>query len=489
MQLKLWSGGDLYQSRSHADDPERFYPSISTDTRTIRQGEVFIPLRGDHYDGHRFLSVAVEKGAGLLVIERGAAELESYLDLIQKDTSAPDLLVVDDTGAAYQDIARGFRTTLSASIIGVTGSVGKTTTRRMICQMIESQVKSEQSAKNYNNQIGLPRTILSTSLDTQALVAELGMARKGELEILSRITLPDIAVITQIGMSHAEYLGSMGDILEEKISITTGMKENGLLIVNGDDPMLESWVIREQPALPIWYIASEQNVGRLERDGIPVFWAEHVRMDRHGLSFIGRSNLTPDERWPIFLKVPGLHLVPAVLFGLAVAYAMGLNMQEAASSAGRYLPAESRQELTRIGSVDVMDDAYNASPESLLSALQTAALLSEDNRRFVAAIGGLRELGRYSKEAHEDAAIELLEAGVDLVFLIGEETRITRDYLLGSEEGTKILAGWYPSCEEAIPDIAAWLKEDDFLLLKASRFYELEKITKALRDLNGTEDF
>ncbi len=489
MQLKLWSGGDLYQTKSHAADPERYFPSVSTDTRTIRPGEVFVPLRGDNFDGHHFLPLAVEKGAGLLVIERGAAELKTCLDRIKEDEKAPDVLVVDNTGDAYRDIARGFRTTLSANLIGVTGSVGKTTTRRMICQMIESQVKAEQSAKNYNNQIGLPRTILSTSLETQALVAELGMARKGELKILSEISLPDIAIITQIGMSHAEYLGSMSDILEEKISITTGMKENGLLIVNGDDPMLESWVIREQPALPVWYIASQQNVGRLERDGIPVFWAEHVRMDRDGLSFIGRSNLTPDERWPIFLKMPGLHLVPAALFGLAVGYAMGLNMQEAASSASRYLPAESRQELTRIGSVDVMDDAYNASPESLLSALQTAALLSEDNRRFIAVIGGLRELGRYSREAHEDAALELLNAGVDRVFLIGEETRITRDYLLGSEEGSGIFAGWYPSCEEAIPDIADQLKEDDFLLLKASRFYELERITRALRDLNKAGEF
>ncbi|HZK29589.1 MAG TPA: UDP-N-acetylmuramoyl-tripeptide--D-alanyl-D-alanine ligase [Clostridia bacterium] len=482
MQLKLWTNGELFQTKNHASDPERFYPSVSTDTRTILEGEVFVPLRGDHFDGHHFLTTAIQKNAGLVVVARDAAELDECLKLLEENDHTPDLLVVDDTLKAYQDIAKGFRTTLTASVIGVTGSIGKTTTRRMIYQMINSQVKAEQSEKNYNNQVGLPRTILSTDLDSQALVAEMGMARKGEISRLSKISVPDIAIITKIGMSHAEHIGSISDILEEKISITAGMKDNGILIVNGDDPMLESWVVREQPSIPVWYIASEHDVGRLERDGIPVFWAEHVRMDREGLSFIGRSNLTPEERWPVFLRVPGLHLVPAVLFGFAVAYAMGLNMQEAAFSAGRYAPTESRQELFHIGAIDVMDDAYNAAPESLHAALQIAGLLSEDNRRFIAVIGGLRELGRYSKEAHEDIAVQLLHSGVDRAFLIGEETKITRDDLLASHEGAGMFAGWYATCEEAIPSILSALKQGDFLLLKASRYYEFEKITKALRE-------
>ncbi len=485
MQLKHWTGGDLRQTRSHLTDSERFYPSISTDTRTLLAGEVFVPLKGDSFDGHRFLAAAIKKGAGMVVVERKAAELGACLALIDSDENAPDVLIVDDSGAAYRDIARGFRTTLAASVIGVTGSVGKTTTRRMIFQMIESQVKAEQSAKNYNNQVGLPRTILSTELDTQALVAELGMARPGEIGILSEISVPDIAIITHVGMSHAESLGTMSDILNEKTSIIAGMKENGLLILNGDDPMLESWVLRERPPIPTWYIASEQNAGRLERDGIPVFWSEHVRADREGVSFIGRSNLTPDERWPVFLKVPGLHHVPAALFGLAVAYAMGLNMQEAAASTRRFETADGRQELFQLGSVDVMNDSYNASPESLRTALETASLLSEDHKRLITVLGGLRELGRYSAEAHENAALDLMNAGVDLVYLIGEETRVTRDVLLGSGEGTGMVAGWYETCEQAIPDLLEAVDEGDFILLKASRFYELEKVAQALRKARG----
>ncbi len=488
MQLKHWTGGELWQTHKHTADSERFYSSVSTDTRTLRAGEVFVPLRGELYDGHHFLAMAAEKGAAMLVIERQAPQLEAWLDRVRADEDAPDLLIVEDSGAAYRDIARGFRTTLTASVVGVTGSVGKTTTRRMIYQMIESQVKAEQSAKNFNNQVGLPRTILSTELDTQALVAELGMSRRGEIGILSRITVPDIAIITQIGMSHAESLGSMTEILAEKTSITAGMKENGLLILNGDDPLLEGWVLRERPQLPVWYIASEQNAGRLERDGIPVFWAEHVRLDRSGVSFTGRSNLTPDERWPVYLKVPVMHLVPAALFGLAVVYAMGLNMQEAAASARRFTTADSRQELIRVGAIDVMDDSYNASPESLHSALETASFLAEDKRRLVTVLGGLRELGRYSAEVHENAAAELLDAGVDRVFLVGEETIRTRDQLLGDSRGAAMVAGWYETSQDAIPAVLSELKPGDFLLLKASRFYELEKIGEALQNTERGEE-
>ncbi len=482
MQLKHWTDGELWQTPGHTTDSERFYPSVSTDTRTLSPGEIFVPLRGDLYDGHHFLDMAAERGAGMLVVERQASQLADWLDRLRTDENTPDLLVVEDAGDAYRDIARGFRATLAATVIGVTGSVGKTTTRRMICQMIESQVRAEQSAKNFNNQVGLPRTILSTRLDTQALVAELGMSRRGEIRILSKISLPDIAIITQIGMSHAESLGSMSEILAEKTSITEGMKENGLLIVNGDDPLLEGWILRERPSVPVWYIASESNAGRLERDGIPVFWAEHVRLDREGVSFVGRSNLTPDERWPVYLKAPVMHLVPAALFGLAVVYAMGLNMQEAAASARRFTMSDSRQELIHVGSIDVMDDSYNASPESLHSALKTASFLAEDKGRLVAVLGGLRELGRYSAEVHENAALELLDAGVDRVFLVGEETIRTRDQLLTDHRGAAMVAGWYATCQEAIPAVLAELRPDDFLLLKASRFYELEKIGEAMQN-------
>ncbi len=480
MQIKSWTNGELLQTATHAGDSERFYPSISTDTRTVKPEEVFVPLRGDYFDGHHFLHEAYERGAGMLVIAYDAPEKDKYLKLLETDENAPDILMVEDTWKAYQDIASGYRNVLEASVISVTGSVGKTTTRRMVYCMIESQIVAEQSQRNYNNQVGLPRTILSTDPKTQALVAELGMDRKGEIRTLSHISRPDISIITGVGVSHAKYLGSMRDILEEKTSVIAGMKSNGLLLLNGDDALLEGWIIHEDPDVSHWYVCSEKNVGRLERDGSPVFWAERVRIDSQGLSFIGRSNLTPDERWPIYLPHPGLHLVPAALFGLAVVYAMGLDMQEAAESARNFVTTEHRQELFKADSVDIIDDTYNSSPESLRSALQTAYMMADGRRRLVAVIGGMRDLGRYSKEAHLAATNELLAARVARVFLIGDETRVMRDAMFDDPIYASMFAGWYETGEEAIHDVLDEIRGDDLVLVKASRFYELDRVVKAL---------
>jgi UDP-N-acetylmuramoyl-tripeptide--D-alanyl-D-alanine ligase len=485
MQIKIWTNGELLQTEKNAADSERYYPSVSTDTRTVKSEEIFVPLRGDHFDGHHFLHEAYERGAGMLVIANDAPEKKEFLKLLDTDEDAPDILIVEDTWKAYQDIASGYRNVLEASVISVTGSVGKTTTRRMIYCMIKSQVRAEQSQRNYNNQVGLPRTILSTNPKTQALVAELGMDRKGEIRTLSHIARPDISIITGVGISHAQYLGSMHDILDEKTSVIDGMKSNGLLLLNGDDALLESWVIRDEPDISHWYVCSEKNVGRLERDGSPVFWAEHIRIDSDSLSFIGRSNLTPDERWPIFLPHPGLHLVPAALFGLAVVYAMGLNMQEAAASASNFVTSEHRQELFKRGLVDIIDDTYNSSPESLQSALQTAHMMAGGRRRLVAVIGGMRELGRYSKEAHLDATNELLCADVDRVFLVGEETKVMRDAMFSDPIFSPMFAGWYETGEEAINDVLEEVGGDDLVLVKASRFYELDHIVTALINRNA----
>ncbi len=475
-QLKLWTKGELFQTGAHAADPERYYPFISTDTRTLAPGEVFVPLRGDHFDGHDFLDEAIDKNAGMIVCERCAAALSDILERLRHDNAAPDVLVVDDTWQAYQDMAKGFRAVINANVIGVTGSVGKTTTRRMIYQMITTQVKAEQSERNFNNQVGLPRTILSTCPETDVLVAELAMDRRGEISKLTKIAVPDIGIVTGIGMSHAEHVGSMTDILDEKISIVEGIKDNGILIVNGDDPLLESWVMEHHNRISVWYVASEHNVGRLERDGVPVFWAEHVHVDREdGLSFIGRSNLAPDERWPIFIPYPGVHLVHAALFGLASAYILGLNMQEAAMGAKRFVMTESRQEWFRLPDIDILNDAYNAAPESLGAALRTTQLLA-GSRRILAVIGGMRELGQYSRRAHQDAASDIRDAGVDSVFLVGSETEATRDALLEDEATRDRFSGWFESSAQALPFILKELSPGDFLLIKGSRYYGLEHI-------------
>lgn len=487
-QMMQWTGGTMLRAPNHSGDTDRYYPGICTDTRILKPHEAFVALRGDHFDGHRFLNRAVELGADLLVVDGDAPEIIEWQDRMSRnEQGVPDLLLVDDTRLAYQQLAAGYRMMLSAYVIAVTGSVGKTTTRRMIHQMIQSQLDASQSEANLNNEIGLSYTLLSTDPDKQALIAELGMDRPGEIEKLSKIARPDISIITHIGFSHAEYLGSVQDILREKTSIINGMKENGLTIVNGDDPQLESWVVKDHPATPVWYVATQHNVGRLERSGQPVFWAEHIEIGQNGTSFTGRSNLAPEESWKVHLPVAAPHYVTTALFGLAVAYAMGLDMDEAAACASGFVNTGNRLRRCTAGAIDIIDDAYNASPESFLSALQNLEILAGDRRTFVV-LGGMRELGRYSVGIHETAARRLAENGVSRVVLIGEETQPAKDMLMKTARGRDIFTGWYENWEAALPRILSEVQDGDFVLIKGSRFYRLENITRALTEAFGNRE-
>lgn len=481
-QMKQWTGGTIVREPRHEDDTDRFYSGISKDTRTLQAGEAYVALRGDHFDGHRFLAEAVRRGAGLLVVEKDEPLVKKWIrDVEAGDVGGPDLLLVDDTWKAYQNLAAGYRKMLSCSVVAVTGSVGKTTTRNMICNMVQSQLMSEQSAGNLNNEIGLSDTLLSTDPETQVLVTEVAMDRPGEIEQLSNIARPDISIITNIGFSHAEYLGTMRNILEEKTSVIRGMKENGLLFLNGDDPLLEEWYVRESPSVPVWFVSSKENVSRLERDGSPVFWWEDLVIDKNGTSFLACSNLAPDEQWEISLPVAGEHYVNTSLFGLAVAYALGLDMNEAARSAAKFTNIGSRQQLLHLGAITVMDDAYNASPESFGSALEAVDIQAEECRRILV-LGGMRELGRYTKGVHETAARQALANNFDRIILIGTETEYTKNKLMQTAEGRNVFAGWYTTVDDAMPRILQEVENGDFVLLKASRYYHLERVTEALQN-------
>ncbi|MDD4323377.1 MAG: UDP-N-acetylmuramoyl-tripeptide--D-alanyl-D-alanine ligase [Eubacteriales bacterium] len=487
-QMMQWTGGTIVREPRHENDTDRYYSSISTDTRTLNPGEAFVALRGDHFDGHRFLQQAVERGAAMLVVEKNEPLVEEWIrNVASGDLNGPDLLLVDNTWQAYQDLAAGFRKMLTCSVVAVTGSVGKTTTRNMICNMVQSQLISEQSEGNLNNEIGLSETLLSTNSETQVLVTEIAMDRQGEIEQLSNIARPDISIITHIGFSHAEYLGTMRDILKEKTSIVRGMKDNGLLILNGDDPLLEEWYVSEPPSVPVWFVASKENVSRLERDGSPVFWWEDLVIDKNGTSFVACSNLSPGETWQISLPVTGEHYVNTSLFGLAVAYALGLDMKEAAASAAEFENFGSRQKVLDLDSITVMDDAYNASPESYVAALEAFDIMAE-NRRRILVLGGMRELGRYTKGVHETAARQALANNFDRIILIGQETEYTKNKLMQSALGRNVFAGWYTTVDDAMPRILQEIEAGDYVLLKASRYYHLERVTEALREKFAPEE-
>jgi UDP-N-acetylmuramoyl-tripeptide--D-alanyl-D-alanine ligase len=479
-QLRAWTEGRLLQTPDHAADPERFYGAVSKDSRTLEPGQAYIALIGPNFDGHSFCSAALEAGALLLIVKEDHPVALDLAERFERGVISCDLLFVNDTWQAYQDIAYRYRLSLTAAVIGVTGSVGKTTTRRMIHCAIRSQLRAMQSFANLNNEIGLSQTLLNAQPDDQVLVTEIAMDRPGEIAKLSGIARPDYAVITNIGHSHAEYLGSVRAILQEKVSIAESMKANGVLILNGDDAMLEAWAVQSAKKTSVWFVASEKNSGRLERDGYPVFWPEEIEATARGTDFVVRSSFAPADRWKVSLPVPGKHLIHAALFGMASAYALGLDMEEAGKSLSEFENTGGRQRIVNADAHDItiIDDAYNTSPEAMQSAIQVMNTIAGE-RRKLCVFGGMRELGKYSDSQHIVVARALIEAGVSSVLTIGEETRPLDDYF----RSHGITDAWhFESRDELLDTLLATVRRGDVILVKGSRLYELDQITRALEE-------
>ncbi|MDO5734259.1 MAG: UDP-N-acetylmuramoyl-tripeptide--D-alanyl-D-alanine ligase [Eubacteriales bacterium] len=475
-QIASWTGGILLQTPEHQTQTDRFYRGISTDSRKLLGGEIFLALRGERFDGHDFTQEAIEKGAGMLILDERSEEAMKLYHKLLRGQDVPDLLLVEDTLDAYQRVAEGYRQTLLATVIGITGSVGKTTTRRMIATVIGEQLRCHETEDNKNNQIGLPLTLLEAVDQDQVIVAELGMDRPGEIGVLSEVAHPDIAVVTAIGYSHAAQLGTREAILAEKTDIIKGMKPNGLILLNGQDEYLTEWAKQAAPTRAIWRVSNEA----LTTDEIPdspVFWAEDVEVDCQQTKFRLRASLDPSLQHEVVIPAPGNHLVRAALFALASAYFLGLDMDQAVAGCAKFKNTGGRLRLIETPQHILIDDSYNASPESVSTALDTLTLVAGE-RRAIACIGGMRELGNYQSELHRQIGQKIAGLNLAAVYLIGEEAK---DILAGMQEaGSAIACAHFESSEDAANALLPELKTGDVVLLKGSRFYEVEKIAKAI---------
>lgn len=478
-QLQKWTGGELLLAVQNRRESDHFYRGISTDTRFLREGDSFLALRGERFDGHDFVPTALEKQAACLVLRRDSTVAQKCREALEADKPGPDLLLVEDTLKAYQDIASGFRQTLLASVIAITGSVGKTTTRRMVNTAIESQMVTHETVDNQNNLIGVPLTLLEADDDDDVIIAELGMDHKGEIARLSEICRPDIAILTSIGYSHAAFVGSREEIFKEKTEIIRGMRSNGLVLINGQDERLRSWARAQQGNISIWAIMNDAS-SRHVQDGLPEFWAENIRLNENGTDFTARSDLDPAIALPIHIPLPGKYLVRASLFALACAYALGLDMPKAAEACTRFHNTGNRQNIVSVGPWLVIDDSYNASPESVTAAIETLDLLARPGQRKVACLAGIRELGPYEEELHHNLGRLLAQHPVDQLFLVGEETRYIEDGL--AEVGVQIPTEHFASSRELAPRLLEALAPEDVVLLKGSRYYAMETLRSAMED-------
>ena len=455
--IKLW-GKPINQEEIDLDLP---VGRISTDTRTIEKGNFFIPLVGNKFDGHNFLEMAFDLGIQAAIV---SAEFKGVVP-----NGLPHW-VVSDTLSAYQQIALLHRRNLNLPVVAVTGSVGKTTTRELIRSILSSLGEIVSSRANENNDIGVPKTLLRGTGGDAAYVLEMGMRGLGQIQRLSRISEPDIAVITNVGQAHIGILGSRENIAKAKSEITSYLKSDGVVIIPFGDALLEK-AIREK-----WS-------GRIIRVAIEGFSLDWLRSDEYFAvkdiepdyisQFDMQNNLISFEGIKLKLPLEGRHNAMNFLMALAVATELGLSIKNL-NKLNINMP-RGRNKLVNCGQFLVLDETYNASPESVIASLEL--LVSKPGRHF-AVLGTMLELGPESISLHEKVLERALELGLmGIVFVsCGEESKIVKTIIKKLPNHDVVRTP-----KDAAISLLSWLVPGDTILIKGSRKLELEKVLPYLR--------
>ena len=431
---------------------------VSVDSRRVAAGDLFVALAGEHGDGHAFVHRALESGAAGALVERDRP--------VDGDRSR--LIDVPDTGRALLELARDERDGLEATVVGITGSTGKTCTKDFAAAVLSRRLRVVASPASFNNEVGLPLTILSAGPDTEAVVCEMGTRGPGHIRLLCEVSRPRIGVVTNVGVAHMELFGSPEVLRAAKAELPEALPEDGAAVLNADDAVVRSYASRT-PARPVLYgLRSPAEVR-----------AERVDVDRR--SGLARFRLaTPGGAADVVLPVPGEHMVPNALAAAAVGWFLGLDPSEiaegltrASMSAGRMQVFESRE------GIRVIDDAYNANPASMAAALKAARWMAGDGR-VIAVLGHMAELGPIAAEEHERVGELLARLGIDAVVTVGPEARLIA---VGAEregvEPERIHRA--QDGEAAVAIVRSIARPGDLVLVKASRVARLERVAGALR--------
>jgi UDP-N-acetylmuramoyl-tripeptide--D-alanyl-D-alanine ligase len=481
--MELW-GPPLSRSPEPAREPaawaEEMLTGVSTDSRRLETGALFIPLVGERFDGHGFLEKVLVPpdgqpgGAAAALAQRNRVAPTTAAELVER--SRRPLWLVDDTLLAYQELARFWRRRLGCPVVAVTGSAGKTTTRELIRATLAPLGPVVASSGNENNDVGAPLTLLKAGPETAAVVVEMGMRGPGEIDRLSRCAEPDVAVITNIGTAHIGRLGSREAIASAKCEICSALNADGVLVIPAADPLLEAALAGG------WSGRIERVALADEAQGLPggpeATWVGKLVEEGTALDVerrLGASAEGERTHQQLHLPLAGRHNARNLLLALAVASELGVSLEELSGLAVE-VPGGRNRRLD-IGGVSVLDETYNASPEAVLAALQ---LLSESRggRRF-AVLGTMLELGEQSLALHQQVARRARELGIDGLVVV--DAGPEGDAMLAAAEGLPRLAR-VVSPEGAAEPLLQWLSPGDVVLLKGSRGVALEKLLPLLQE-------
>lgn len=444
---------------------EEIVTSVSTDTRKIQSGALFVALRGEKFDGHTYLTTAAENGAVAFVVEDSHSH-----DVAQAihEAGLPHVEVID-TLHAFGDIARYVRDAFTGPVVGITGSVGKTTTKEMVAQVLEADFNVLKSAANFNNEIGVPQTLFQLEPNHTALVLEMGMRGLGQILRLAEIGAPNIGIVTGIGVTHIELLGSRDAIAQAKGELFELLPTDGLAIYPADDDYAAA--LRARFHGPNTLSCAIESPADIRATGL----SHHEK----GWRFTAE---TPWGTAKMFLPSPGRFNVLNALFAIAVGGHLGIPLQSIAQSLLRWTPPAMRLEvLTTPDGITILSDAYNAAPDSMVGALETlmSAPVGPGGRR-IAALGEMKELGDFAPEGHRIVGRAVAKTGPDLLVLVGPMTSHIADAAREagfSDNGIQ----QFGDTSEAAEALPALVHGGDTVLVKGSRSLAMEALTAALQ--------
>lgn len=431
---------------------------VETDSRSIHPGVLFIPLVGERFDGHAYISSALEGGAAGCLTAR---EQERYLP-------GKYYVKVDDTEKALGRLAAWYRNRFSIPFVGVTGSVGKTTAKDMLAAVLGVKYKVLKTEGNHNNNVGLPLTLLELDSSHEIAVLEMGMDKFGEIDYLANIVRPDVGIITNIGDAHIERLGSRENILKAKCELLPHIKKDGVVILNGDDTLL----LRLEGKTPVPAVYCGQGEGCAYR-------AQVTGGD--GVSHIHCRITTPVMDREIKIPALGEHMVYPALIAAAVGERFGLTPDQIERGIGQFVPTRMRMNILHRGSgITILDDTYNANPQSMRAAV--SVLADSQSSCKVAILGDMLELGPFAPALHAGVGEYLGEAGIDCLVAVGE---LAEHIAQGARESGVPLVIQCQDREEAKTVLSQVVRPDCTVLVKASRGMKLEEITAKLLELTA----
>lgn len=435
--------------------------SISIDSRDIKRNSLYIPIKGENFDGHLFIEDAFNKGAVMALTQDKEVQATKGI-----------LIYVEDTKRALMDLAAYYRSLFDIPVIAVTGSVGKTSTKDLIASIISAKYKVHKTSGNFNNEIGLPLTVFGLEKNHQVLIVEMGMNHFGEIHNLSLIAKPDISIITNIGVAHIENLGSQEGILKAKCEILDGMTEDGVLIVNGDDQMLGK-------------ISTPHRLITYGRSNHHLFYTDgKVTNSMNGIT---ATYHTPTSSMEATFAALGEHMVGNALAAIAVAKQLELSDEEIQEGFKLYKPTKMRMELEHTdNNLYIINDTYNASPDSMKAALDVVCSMPNTQRRVVI-LGDMFEMGEYAPKLHQEVGEYIgAKQNIDLIITVGHMSKhIQKGAINQGIDSSKTLH--FETQEELLPKLKDLIHSKDLILVKASRGMKLEKTVDELGKVNLNE--